>query len=66
MGSPRSQPDAAHWQKRAEEARAIAEQMISPQTRRQMLEIAANYDMLAEEAAKAAPQSATSSAYGDR
>ena len=42
-----SQLDAAHWQKRAEEARLLAEQMTDPEARRQMLEIAASYDKIA-------------------
>jgi hypothetical protein len=39
---------AEYWRGRAEEARTLAEEMHSPETRRQMLEIAAGYDRLAQ------------------
>ena len=39
--------DAAHWRKRAEEARRIASQLDDPVARQTMLEIAAAYENLA-------------------
>jgi len=39
-----------HWRHRAEEARALAEAMHDPNTRRIMLELAADFDELAERA----------------
>jgi len=42
--------DAAHWRDRAEEARVRAEQFSDPQARRMMLDIAAEYERLAERA----------------
>lgn len=39
--------DADHWRKRADEARVLATQMHSDESRRMMLEIAANYDKMA-------------------
>jgi hypothetical protein len=39
-----------HWRERAEEARAQASQMHDPSARRTLLEIAENYDQLAEQA----------------
>jgi hypothetical protein len=40
--------DAEYWRSRASEARAQAEQMFSPEARRQLLEIAAAYEKLAK------------------
>ena len=45
---------AAHWRKRAEEARKLAEQMDDSDTKRSMLTIAAEYDKLTERAEKRA------------
>jgi len=42
--------NAEHWHHRAEEARAIADAMHSSETRRIMLELAADFDKLAERA----------------
>ena len=42
--------NAQHWRDRAEEARAHAEQMNDPEAKRQMFEIAAGYERLAERA----------------
>ena len=42
--------DAEHWRSRAEEARATAAEMKDPIARRTMLEVAVNYDLLAERA----------------
>jgi hypothetical protein len=43
--------DTEHWQKRAEEARALAEQMGDEASKQTMLRIAADYERLAEKAA---------------
>ena len=40
--------DTEHWRNRAKEARAQAEQMSDPEVRRELLEIAATYERLAE------------------
>ena len=40
--------DARQWRARAEEARALAEQMINPESRRIMLGIAVSYVALAQ------------------
>jgi CHASE3 domain sensor protein len=45
-----------HWRDRAEETRVHAEQMYAPEARRLMLEIAAGYDRLAEEAEERLPE----------
>jgi uncharacterized protein YjiS (DUF1127 family) len=42
--------DAAHWRVRAREARALAEQMDDPCSRRTMLVIAQDYEKLAARA----------------
>lgn len=42
--------NAAYWRERAEEARAIAAVMTTPIARREMLQIAVAYEMLAERA----------------
>jgi hypothetical protein len=42
--------DPAHWRERAEEARRVAETLADPKARQTMLEIAGNYDRLAERA----------------
>jgi hypothetical protein len=44
--------DPSHWRDRAEEARRIAEDMVDPEPRRMMLDIAAGYERLAEHAKK--------------
>jgi hypothetical protein len=41
---------AAQWRERAEETRVLAEGMVSEEARRDMLEIARQYDKLAEHA----------------
>jgi len=43
--------DPEHWRKRADEARALAEQMKDPQSKEAMLRIAHDYERLAERAA---------------
>ena len=43
--------DPQHWRKRADEARALAEQMKDPQSKEAMLRIATDYERLAERAA---------------
>lgn len=40
--------DPEHWRKRAEEARAMAEYLTSPEARRHMLNCAASYERLAQ------------------
>ena len=50
--------DPQHWLNRAEEARVQAEQMTSAETKRQMLEIAAGYLKMAENAEARARQGA--------
>jgi hypothetical protein len=42
--------DPKHWRGRAEEARAIAPQLKGAESQQTMLEIAAQYDLLAEHA----------------
>ena len=42
--------NAAYWHERAKEARAIAAVMTTPIARREMLQIAVAYEMLAERA----------------
>ena len=39
---------AEHWHNRAEEARAVAESMVSPSGRLEMLKISAAYEHMAE------------------
>jgi hypothetical protein len=46
MSSPH--PDAEYWRARARETRAQAEHMSDPETRRELLKIAATYDRLAK------------------
>jgi hypothetical protein len=41
---------ADHWRKRAEEARAIADQMMDAMARRAMMRIATDYDKIADRA----------------
>jgi hypothetical protein len=41
---------AAQWRERAEETRVLAERMVSQEARQDMLEIARQYDKLAEHA----------------
>ncbi len=52
--------DPAHWRQRADEARAMAEQMTDRDARQMMLGIAEDYEKLAkrtEERLKSSPQS---------
>jgi F0F1-type ATP synthase membrane subunit b/b' len=42
--------DADYWRERAEEARAQASEMRDPGTKRTLLEIAQNYEQLADQA----------------
>ena len=52
--------DPAHWRKRADEARAMAEQMTDRDAKQMMLGIAEDYEKLAkraEERLKSSPQS---------
>jgi hypothetical protein len=44
---------AKDWRERADQARARAEQVVDPEARRAVLEIAAGYDRLAAAAASA-------------
>ncbi|HWI27037.1 MAG TPA: hypothetical protein VN668_08700 [Stellaceae bacterium] len=41
---------AEYWRERAEEARAQADQLQDPDSRKTLLEIAENYEQLAEQA----------------
>ena len=45
---PSTLHDAGHWRGRASEARAQAEQMSSPEARRELLKIAEAYEQLAK------------------
>ena len=47
---PKSFDDAEHWRRRAEEARAHADQMSDEKSREMMLGIAVDYDRLAARA----------------
>ena len=52
--------DPAHWRKRADEARAMAEQMTDRDAKQMMLGIAEDYEKLAkraEQRSKSLPQS---------
>ena len=51
-----------HWHGRATEARGVADKMDDPEAKRAMLEIARNYENLAERAERrlVAPQEKTS------
>jgi hypothetical protein len=42
--------DPQHWRARADEARAMAEKITDPQAKAAMLEIARNYEHIAERA----------------
>ena len=44
--------DPKHWRDRAEEARAMAEELTDPDAKRKMLRSAADYDELARRAEK--------------
>jgi len=52
--------DPAHWRRRAEEARTIAEQMSDSPSKEAMLRIAKDYERLAERAAQRAKGAAQS------
>jgi len=50
--------DPAHWQKRADEIRQLAETMSEMNSRKALLKLAADYDKLAQRAAnRQAPKS---------
>ena len=49
-----------HWAERAEEARTLAEQMVTPQAMALMLDIAERYDAIAQRAAELEGQRPTS------
>jgi hypothetical protein len=60
MGESVSQPyDAVFWRKRADEARAIAANMKVPGARREMEQIAAAYERLADRAERTAGRKGT-------
>jgi cytochrome c553 len=42
--------DPQHWRERAKEARAMAEEMVDPISKQNMLDVAANYEHLAKRA----------------
>ena len=42
--------DPKHWRERAEEARAIADQLTDPDSKRRMLRVAKDYEELARRA----------------
>jgi hypothetical protein len=48
--------DPKHWRQRAEQARALAEQMSDPASREMMLGIAKDYERLAERAEQRAQE----------
>lgn len=48
--APRSVLPASHWSKRAEEARTLADQAVSPEIGRSWLSVAESYDFLAQQA----------------
>jgi hypothetical protein len=47
MASAPSLEDPKHWLQRAEEARAVAEGITDPESKRMMLKIAEDYEKLA-------------------
>ena len=57
--TPRNFNDADHWRSRAEEARAIATQMMDAHTKAVMLTIAQDYEKLAMRASNKACESLT-------
>jgi hypothetical protein len=60
MEKPHFIYDPGHWQRRAEEAREVADSLKDPEARKSMLKIANEYERLAqrarERAAKGAPR----------
>ena len=50
VASDKDLADPKHWRDRASEARALAERLADPQSKRQMLEIARSYEYLAQRA----------------
>jgi hypothetical protein len=51
--------DPAHWRFRAKEARGMAEHMADPKSKQMMLDVAADYELLAKRAEErmSSPQS---------
>jgi hypothetical protein len=60
MESPHLIYDPEHWRSRAEQARVVADSLKDPESKRSMLNIAEEYDLLAkraeERSAKQPPQ----------
>ena len=52
MNKPSLADDPAHWQRRAEEARRVADQLDDPIAKKTMREIALSYERLAALAEK--------------
>jgi hypothetical protein len=51
-GSPGSIDDPSYWHQRAEESRAMAQELYDPNTKAAMLKVAASYDDLARQAVR--------------
>jgi hypothetical protein len=47
MNTPSIRDDPAHWRRRAQEARRLADQLDDPITKQTMLDIARSYEQLA-------------------
>jgi hypothetical protein len=59
MPKPPLIDDPAHWRKRAEEARRIADELEDSLAKRTMLEIAQSYEKLAARAQQLGPDTRT-------